>query len=108
MGPQCRVSNLGKCYSHVAFPLAFHVLSLCFPVMSISPMSHVNFKKWLYLCVEFGGRGPYESAKTLPSFWHRTSVGFPQHCHETRGMDSWMLLECVWGGGGRGSSPSHF
>ena len=36
-----------------------YVVSLFFLAMSISPTSHVDFKKWPCRCVEFRGQGPY-------------------------------------------------
>ena len=73
-GPQCRVLNLRN--GHVSCHLTIHVTTkmlLCpmmnirnalyritiFLVMSLSPMSHVDFKKRLCHCVEFRGQGPY-------------------------------------------------
>ena len=43
----CRISEMS------------YVASLCFVAMSISPMSHVDFKKRPCRRVEFRGQGPY-------------------------------------------------
>ena len=59
----CRMSPLRFC--HVAYRILEmpYVVSLFFLAMSISPMSHDDFKNWLCCHVKFRGQGPYTYLK---------------------------------------------
>ena len=48
----CRMSNFRNAPCHVTIFIA----------MSLSPMSHVDFKKWPCRRVEFRGQGPFIKA----------------------------------------------
>ena len=53
------MSPLKCCYVACRIKEMLYVMSLFFLAVSISLMSHVDFKKWLYRCVEFRGQEPY-------------------------------------------------
>ena len=66
------------------------VVSLFFRAMSISPMSHVDFKKWLCSHVKFRDQGPYSyyglTRGDHVCGWHS---GF------SRKLDNWLVRGIV-------------